>query len=96
MRCAACNANLTDFESSIRSDRTGNYLDLCSPCLSYIREVIVTSENFLLYNPEEDDLDTQFDRSDEVALAELLEDDTAAGVDAEGQRISDGDGRGQD
>ena len=34
MRCVDCNANLTDEESVRKDDRTGDYLDLCSSCLS--------------------------------------------------------------
>ena len=33
-RCYACDANLTDYESTRKSEVTGEYLDLCSRCYS--------------------------------------------------------------
>ena len=95
MKCQACDCSLTDFESSARGATTGDYLDMCSRCLSYIREVIQTTENFLLYNPDADDLDTRYDGSVDMALSELIgefEDDSAAAVDGDGARTADGGG----
>ena len=99
MRCVACDANLSDFEASIRSSSTGEYLDMCSPCLSHIRGVLETSENFLLYDPELDDLDTDFAgelAAAEVAISGLLEDDSADAVSTDGERIADGGIRRED
>lgn len=93
MRCQACDGDLTDFECSIRGGSSGNYLDMCSRCLSYIREVVNTTENFLLYDSKSDALDTQFVGFDDVALSEfLVEDDSAAAVDPDGVRSTDGGG----
>jgi hypothetical protein len=33
MKCVACNRLLTDFEATIRNERTGEFMDLCKPCL---------------------------------------------------------------
>ena len=33
MRCYACNRNLSDYESTLRSATTGEYLDTCNKCL---------------------------------------------------------------
>lgn len=33
MRCYSCDRNLTDYETSIKSKATGQYLDLCCKCL---------------------------------------------------------------
>jgi hypothetical protein len=59
--------------------------------------MLTTSENFLLYDPVVDDLDTQFIGIDDMALAELLtEDDSAAAVDPDGVRVADSGGRRED
>lgn len=34
MRCSCCNKVLSDYESSIKSKTTGEYLDTCTKCLS--------------------------------------------------------------
>lgn len=33
MRCFACNVNLSDFESRLRSQVSGEFLDMCKKCL---------------------------------------------------------------
>ena len=33
MRCCCCNANLSDYESTLKSATTGDYLDMCRKCL---------------------------------------------------------------
>lgn len=58
MRCVACDANLSDFESSRRSAVTGHYLDLCNGCFAHISPDVETSENFVVFDPEKDDLTT--------------------------------------
>jgi hypothetical protein len=58
MRCRACNVNLTDFESTRRGASSGDFLDLCNSCLVVIRDDLETRENFGLYDPTQDDLDT--------------------------------------
>lgn len=58
MRCLCCNANLTDFESTRRNARTGEYLDMCIRCLVLVPERVDTVENFAHFDPERDDLDT--------------------------------------
>jgi hypothetical protein len=37
MRCRACNAELDDLESVRKDTETGEFLDLCSDCLSAVR-----------------------------------------------------------
>lgn len=34
MRCICCNVALSDYESSIKSKVSGDYLDMCTKCLS--------------------------------------------------------------
>ena len=57
MRCGACDCELTDFEATRKSIVSGDYLDLCGNCLGYIVDVVNTSENYKLYDPERDLLD---------------------------------------
>jgi len=33
MRCSCCNKNLSDYESTLKSATTGDYLDTCKKCL---------------------------------------------------------------
>ena len=33
MRCCCCNRALSDFESTLRSSVTGDFLDVCKKCL---------------------------------------------------------------
>lgn len=89
MKCRACDAILTDFESSARSTRTGDYLDMCNSCLAPIRHLLDTSENFILYDPSVDDLTTAFERVNDVAISgSEFDDDAAAAVDGDGERLS--------
>lgn len=34
MRCFACDCELTDYEATLRSATTNQYLDMCSDCIS--------------------------------------------------------------
>ena len=33
MRCCCCNNNLNDYESTLKSAATGQFLDMCKKCL---------------------------------------------------------------
>lgn len=59
MRCLACNKNLNDWESTVKTP-SGHYLDLCRFCLSSVKEDIDTRGNPLL-SPDEEVLDTDSD-----------------------------------
>ena len=48
---------LTDFEATRRSVITTEFLDLCPHCLATIMDVINTTENFRLYDPDKDILE---------------------------------------
>lgn len=37
MRCRACNVELNDIESTRKDPNTGEFVDLCSGCLSEVR-----------------------------------------------------------
>lgn len=34
MRCYSCNEELTDYEATLKSPNTGEYLDMCCSCLA--------------------------------------------------------------
>ena len=57
MRCKACDVELTDFEATRRSAITAEFLDLCPHCLATIMDVLNTTENFRLYDPDKDILE---------------------------------------
>lgn len=45
MRCRACNRLLSDYESSLRSDVTKEYIDLCRHCLNTVASSVKSSGN---------------------------------------------------
>lgn len=45
MRCKACNTALTDYESTRKSIQTGEFLDLCNACYTYIKEDVYVIDN---------------------------------------------------
>jgi len=55
MRCYCCNKNLSDKESTLKSATTGQYLDMCIPCL-VTAGIIFTNKNDNLsdVSPDED------------------------------------------
>ncbi len=57
MRCRCCDNNLSDYESTLRSETTGEYLDTCLNCLAEIPEVSYIDRPDLSHfvNEEEDD-----------------------------------------
>ena len=61
MRCAACNANLTDFESTRKYPESGKYVDLCNHCYKTVAQDINAIERpDLLTNEEAYEDDYQF------------------------------------
>ena len=53
MRCQACNAMLDEFESVRKNKATGEYYDLCSPCLYVVKETIWETEEAISLGPQE-------------------------------------------
>lgn len=58
MRCRACDAPLSDLESTRRSTHSGTFVDMCARCFPWIQPVVETVENFLLHDERLDDLTT--------------------------------------
>ena len=48
MRCRACNAELNDYESTLKDSR--EYFDLCIQCLTSTRQAVFDSELETVYN----------------------------------------------
>jgi len=40
MRCLSCNTRLTQYESTVKSHTTGDFLDLCMKCFESIRHEV--------------------------------------------------------
>lgn len=60
MRCYCCNRNLSDYESTIKSATTGNFLDMCMKCIQDMDIEYVGN------NKNDNDLIDEFDEVDEV------------------------------
>ena len=54
MRCAACNEILTDYESSVRSVFSREYVSLCKHCLGTIKTDCVAVGNINLMSDLDD------------------------------------------
>lgn len=58
MRCCACNRNLNDYESTLRSAATGEFLDMCMKCLDGLDIATQGREDLSPYESfEQDDFD---------------------------------------
>lgn len=53
MRCRSCNKSLTDFESTRKAANTGEYIDLCNGCFSYIKDDVDVLERFDLTSDDD-------------------------------------------
>jgi hypothetical protein len=53
-RCYACDAALSDYESTRKSKVTGEYLDLCDNCFSEVSDVFQEIEENLDLKQQED------------------------------------------
>ena len=69
MRCAICDVMLSDFEATRKHADTGEYLDLCCKCISFVKAPTV--DNFELADNED------------LANMETLDDDIEWYVDNE-------------
>jgi hypothetical protein len=54
MRCLSCNTLLNSYESTRKSDRTGEFLDLCSDCFHTIDSSVRVQERLDLKNASDD------------------------------------------
>jgi|LauGreDrversion4_2_1035121.scaffolds.fasta_scaffold587782_3 hypothetical protein len=70
MRCRSCNEALTDYETTIRSVYTRDYLSMCKQCLKSIKTDLVAVGNVSLMS--------EADETDEGTESDL---DPLAGID---------------
>lgn len=56
MRCYCCNRNLSDYEATLRSAASGEYLDTCRKCLQDLN-IEVLPNNRDPFDPAPDDFD---------------------------------------
>lgn len=63
MRCYCCNRNLNDYESTIKSKVTGDYLDTCMTCL---RDLWIDVDDRPDLNPFDEVTDDDFDYNDVI------------------------------
>jgi|TARA_R110002153_G_scaffold87801_4_gene216776 NAD-dependent SIR2 family protein deacetylase len=52
MRCIACDKLLSDYESTRKSEATGEFVDLCNYCYSTISKDIIVTEREDLLTPD--------------------------------------------
>jgi hypothetical protein len=55
MRCYCCNASLSDFEATRKSAQTGDFLDICNDCFSYVKDDIDVVERQDLQHASDDE-----------------------------------------
>jgi len=53
MRCLACNQELNDFESTRKSQKTGEFIDLCNDCYKNVSNDINALERYDLMDIED-------------------------------------------
>lgn len=50
MRCKACNKALNEFECTRKSKETGEFVDLCNDCYTYVKDDLQVVENYDFLN----------------------------------------------
>ena len=72
MRCLSCNKNLNDFESTRKHAVTGEYIDMCSKCFSFERDIVpvIERDDLSPFEPMED-----LDEIDAIAQEEWWKDE---------------------
>lgn len=67
MKCRVCDVLLSDFESTRKNAETGEFLDMCNYCFSYVKRSIETTERIdLLTEGDHAELDTVYEDLDGV------------------------------
>lgn len=71
MRCTCCNRNLSDYESTMKSATTGDYLDTCVKCLKDLDIRVIGNNKADTSVPLEDDDDLFEEGYEELEDADL-------------------------
>jgi hypothetical protein len=64
MRCTCCDRLLNDFESTRKSKTTGEYLDTCNKCYSFIQQDVSTVVRNDLLETDVPDDEIEFEELD--------------------------------
>lgn len=64
MRCLACNKNLNDYESTVKTE-SGHYVDLCRRCYSTIEKDLPAQGNPALLHEYDNDIEEEENSFDE-------------------------------
>lgn len=57
MRCFACDSELSDYEATLKSSCTGQYLDLCFTCIAIAEISAVPASKYIKSTLEEEEND---------------------------------------
>lgn len=74
MRCSCCDRVLNDYESTRKNRATGEYLDMCNKCSSFVEDSIETIDRSDLSEGDIPDEETFFG-DDSATYGELYDDD---------------------
>lgn len=78
MRCYCCDKNLSDYESTLRSKSTGEYLDTCLKCLQGLQIEFLGNQALkrkFEEEPDEEDFDEDYrDLQEYVDWSSQMED----------------------
>jgi hypothetical protein len=66
MRCVCCNRNLSDYESTLRHAKTGEFLDTCRKCLADIPIPVKGRRDLNPTETMEDDDQTSFVKLEDI------------------------------
>lgn len=59
MRCAACDALLNDFDTSVKTE-SGKYLDFCGRCRASISEIIELEDDGIILDDSDNEDDEDY------------------------------------
>lgn len=77
MRCRACNTVLSDYEATVKTADTEEYLDLCRDCMSRLDDELPIIDRPDLVHAYDETIDYDTDYSDsgiEVSFDEIYSD----------------------
>ena len=75
MKCTVCNADLSDYEMTIRHAITKQFLDTCKKCLSEIGNTPIQVRPDLLSEMDLDAVENLLDGDDAECYDETIDDD---------------------
>lgn len=64
MRCTCCNKALNDYESTLKSATTGEYLDTCMNCLQDLDIETIGREDLNWFDDPDEEFETELDEDE--------------------------------